>query len=183
MLKNLPPYFKPFLPIFAAMGAIMFIDFGLLLVAEWQDENYWSFGIRCAGLATTIFIGVWVRRAFKQFQAGLEEESKKYMMADGPGIDRLGEPIVSIDGSGLDMPGVISAEEYNAGPPAFPAFPACVASSDYKRNMIIPRCAGARDGQPCGCTANIRINDLTGYCIGCYVDTVEDRFAAVARAG
>ena len=176
VLKNLPPYFKPFLPILAAMGTIMVVDFGLLLVAEWKDENYWSFGIRLLGLGITISIGFWVRSAFKKFQRGLEEEQQRYAdYVPAP----AGESIVSIDGSGLDMPGVISADEYVAG---LPPFPACVASSGYRRNAIIPRCAGVRAEQPCGCMAEIRIDDLVGYCITCYIDTIEDRFKLVAAS-
>lgn len=71
MLKDMPPYMKPFVPLIAAMGVIFFVDFGMLLVGEWQDANYWSFGIRCAGACITIGMGFWWRSAYRKFKASL----------------------------------------------------------------------------------------------------------------
>ena len=147
------PYLKPFLPVFAAMATIMALDFGALLVTEWLDGNYWSFCIRCAGLVTTIVIGFWVRRAFKQFKASIEPPT----MVDGPEIGDYG--------IGIEYPG--------------PAPDPC-AAAHRSFGFARPRCSAvAADGRQCGCHADMRVGEA-GYCIWCYVETVEKRLAAHA---
>jgi hypothetical protein len=88
LLDEIPEPIRPLLkPLIVAVGVFMTftsVEFAMLAVAEIKDHNYWSFGVRMAGLVGTFLVGRLVWRGIGSMKENVDRMKNEMVAVPSP---------------------------------------------------------------------------------------------------